>query len=92
MNPLKPVTNIVEAVMAPFRALFVVGLCYAINMMTAPDHLWVKWVALGMVISVVVSWGRAAKTLITAGVLAGLGYLVYRWFQKRGIDNHVARG
>ena len=86
MNPIKPVTHIVDAVIRPIKALFVVGICFAINIMTAPDYLWVKWVALGMGISVLVAWGRALKTLLTAGALAGLGYVLYRWFQKRGTN------
>lgn len=84
MNPIKPVTNLTDAVTRPIKALFVVGVCYVINIMTSPDHLWVQWVALGMGISVLAAWGRAAKTLVTAGILAGLGYAAYRWLQTRG--------
>ena len=82
MNPLKavtrPVRNLVDAVVMPFKAVFVVGLCFAINALTSPGHWWVKWVALGMGIAVLVAWARAARTLFTLALVAGVGWWLYR--------------
>lgn len=98
MNPLRfitrPLGNLVDAVVMPFKAVFVVGLCYAINLMTNPSHLWVKWVALGMGIAVLVAWARAAKTLAGLVLLGVAGWWVYRRYgaQARAqFDDWVAR-
>ena len=49
MNPLsfitRPVKALTNAVLMPFKAVFVVGLCWAINAMTYSGVWWVKWVA-----------------------------------------------
>lgn len=82
MNPFsfvtRPVRDLFQAVVMPFKALFVVGLCAAINAMTSPGHWWFKWVALGMGIAVLVAWARAARTLLVVGLLAWVGRWVYR--------------
>lgn len=98
MNPLRfvtrPVGNLLDAIVMPFKALFVVGLCYAINAMTSPGHWWFKWVALGMGIAVLVAWARAAKTLLTLAVIAGVGWWIYRQYGDRAraqFDEWVAR-
>ncbi|MBK8525600.1 MAG: hypothetical protein IPL57_00385 [Rubrivivax sp.] len=82
MNPLRfvthPIGNLVDAVVMPFKALFVVGLCAAINAMTSPGHWWVKWVALGMGIAVLVAWARAARTLFGLALVALVGWWVWR--------------
>ena len=83
MNPLKMITNLTNAVVFPFKAVFVVGLCAFINAVTSPGHWWVQWVAFGMAIALLVVWARAIKTALTAGVLAGMGYLAYRWWNAR---------
>lgn len=83
MNPLKMITNLTNAVVFPFKAVFVVGLCAFINAVTSPGHWWVQWVAFGMTIALLVVWARAIKTALTAGVLAGMGYLAYRWWKGR---------
>jgi len=84
MNPIKAVTrpfsDLADAVVMPFKAVFVVGLCWVINAMTSPGHWWVKWVALGMGIAVLVAWARAAKTLLTLVVIAGVGWWIYRQY------------
>jgi hypothetical protein len=87
MNPFsfitQPIGNLWDAVAAPFRAIFVVGLCYFINMFTSPNANWWKWVAFGMIISVIVAWARAFKTI--ALLLAA--YYVGRWvYRKYGED------
>lgn len=75
----RPVRDLTEAVVMPFRALFVVGLCALINAWTYAGHWWVKWVALGMGIAVVVAFARAARTLFVLLLLAWGG----RWLYKR---------
>jgi fatty acid desaturase len=49
---VNPVRTLREAITLPFTAIFVVGLCFVINWMTAPGFWWVQWVALGMGIAV----------------------------------------
>jgi hypothetical protein len=82
MNPLRfitsPVSDLYKAAVAPFQFIFVVGLCAFINWMTSPGVWWVKWVALGMGIAWLVAWARAAKTLLLIGVVAGVGYFIYK--------------
>lgn len=82
MNPFKiitrPIADLTQAVVMPLKALFVVGLCAAINAMTAPGHWWFKWVALGMGIAVLVSWARALRTLLTLALVGGVGWWLYR--------------
>ena len=65
MNPLRPIHNVVDAIVMPFKALFVVGLCAAINAATYHGHWWFKWVALGMGIATVVALARGARSLLT---------------------------
>lgn len=98
MNPIKvvtrPVTHLVDAVVMPFKAAFVVGLCWLINAMTSPGHWWVQWVALGMGIAVLVAWARAAKSLLTLAVIAGVGWWIYRRWggdARTAFDAWVAR-
>jgi len=68
MNPLRFITSpnkdITQAVVMPFKALFVVGLTGAINAMTCSGQWWFKWVALGMGIAVLAAFARAARTLL----------------------------
>ncbi len=74
----RPVRDLTDAVVMPFRALFVVGLCWLINAWTFSGHWWVKWVALGMGIAVVVAFARAARTLFVLLLLAWGGRWLYR--------------
>lgn len=82
MNPFKlitrPVKDLTEAVLMPLRAIFVVGLCWVINAMTYAGTWWVKWVALGMGIAVVVALGRAVRTLLVLALVAWGGRWLYR--------------
>jgi hypothetical protein len=82
MNPLRfitsPVSDLYRAIVAPFQFAFVVGLCAFINWMVSPGVWWVKWVAFGMGIAWLVAWARAAKTLLVVGVVAGIGYFIYK--------------
>lgn len=84
MNPLKIVTrparDLARAVILPFQAVFVVGLCWVINAMTYQGTWWVKWVALGMGIAVVVALARAARSLLVLALVAWVGHQLYkRW-------------
>lgn len=82
MNPLKfvtrPVKDLTDAIVMPFKALFVVGLTGLINAMTYHGVWWFKWVALGMGIAVLVAWARAARTLLLLALVAAAGWWVYR--------------
>lgn len=82
MNPLKPFKVFSKAITLPFTALFVIGITYQINMMTAPHHLWYPWVVLGMGIAVVVAWARALKTLALMLGVAGVAGLAWMAFSK----------
>jgi hypothetical protein len=73
-----PLRHLTDAVVMPFRALFVVGLTGAINAATYSGVWWFKWVALGMGIAVVVSVARAVKTLIAIGLVAWAGNKLWR--------------
>lgn len=83
MNPLdlvfSPVKNIGRAIVLPFKALFVVGLCALINVMTSPGRWWFQWVAFGMGIAVLVAFARAAKSLLVLALL----YFGGRWIYRR---------
>ena len=83
MNPLNPLKDLTRAITFPFTLLFVVGLCTVINWFTTPGHLWVQWVAFGMGIALLCIWARALRILVTAVGMAGIGYLVYRWWNNR---------
>ncbi len=82
MNPLRfitiPVSTLTLAITAPLNFIFVVGLCLFINWMVSPGTWWVKWVAFGMGINVIVAWARVAKLLFVVGVLAAVGYFIYK--------------
>lgn len=98
MNPIKlvtrPVRHLADAVLMPFKALFVIGLTGLINWMTFSGTWWFKWVALGMGIAVLVAWARAAKTLLVLGLIAWVGWLIYKRWGEQGrarFDDWVAR-
>ena len=98
MNPLRtftrPVRDLTGAVLMPFKALFVVGLCGFINWMTFSGVWWFKWVAFGMGIAVAVALARGARTLLVLALVAWVGWKIYqRWgTEARGrFDDWVAR-
>jgi hypothetical protein len=98
MNPFslvtRPVSDLTQAIVMPFRALFVVGLCAFINWMTFSGDWWVQWVAFGMGIAVLVAWARAAKTLLVLGVVAFVGWQLYKRYgedARSAFDAWVAR-
>ena len=82
MNPLRfvtrPFSTLTRAVTVPLNFIFVVGLCWFINWMVSPGQWWVKWVAFGMGIAVIVAWARAFKLLLVVAVLATIGYFIYQ--------------
>lgn len=98
MNPFsivtRPVKNIADAVVMPFKALFVIGLTGLINAMTFHGVWWFKWVALGMGIAVLVSFARAAKTLLLLALVAWVGTKIYRRYgqaARQKFDDWVAQ-
>lgn len=98
MNPLSfitsPVKDLTDAVVMPFKALFVVGITGLINAMTYQGHWWFKWVAFGMGIAVLVTFARAARTLILLALVAWVGTRIYQRYgaQARAhFDDWVAR-
>jgi len=80
---MNPVSDLVRVITFPFKFVFVVGICWFINMTTSPDEKWWHWVAFGMTIALVVNLMRGLRALVAAAGVAGLGYLVYRWWTKR---------
>ena len=88
MSLLRPVKNLTDAIFMPFKAIFVVGLCGLINAMTYHGQWWVKWVALGMGIAVLVAFARAARTLLTLALVAWVGGWVYRRYGQQARDRY----
>ena len=82
MNPFsfvtRPIKHTADALFMPFKALFVVGLSGLINAMTFHGVWWFKWVALGMGIAVLVSFARAAKSLLLLALIAWVGWKIYQ--------------
>ncbi len=74
----RPVGNLADAMLMPFKALFVIAVTGAINAMTYDGHWWFKWVALGMGIAVLMAFARAAKTLLMLALLAWGGNALYK--------------
>lgn len=74
----RPVRDLTEAVTMPFKALFVVGLCGAINAMTFQGVWWVKWVALGMGIATLVALARGLRTLLVLALVAWVGVKIHQ--------------
>jgi hypothetical protein len=81
MNPIKDLS---QAVAMPFKALFVVGLCGAINWFTYSGTWWVKWVALGMGIATVVALARGFRTLFVLALAAAAGWWIYKRYGADG--------
>jgi hypothetical protein len=77
MNPLRfifsPIRDITQAIVMPFKALFVVGITGIINAMTYHGQWWFKWVALGMGLAVLVAFAKAARTLLLLALVAYVG-------------------
>jgi len=98
MNPFsfvtRPVKHVADALIMPFRALFVVGLTGVINAMTYQGVWWFKWVALGMGIAVLVSFARAAKSLLLLALVAWVGWKIYQRYgqtARQTFDDWVAK-
>lgn len=80
MNPFRTVN---DAITLPFKAVFVIAICFFINWITSPGHWWVQWVVLGMGIAVISAWSRALKLAIITGLLALGGRWAYdRWGEQ----------
>jgi hypothetical protein len=98
MNPFsfitRPIRDLTGAVIMPFKALFVVGLCWVINAMTFHGGWWVKWVALGMGIATVVALARGARTLLVLALAGWVGWKIYQRYgepARARFDAWVAR-
>ena len=98
MNPIRmvtrPIKNLTDAIVMPFRAIFVTGLCAFINWMTFNGHWWFKWVAFGMGIAVLVAFARAARTLFLLGLVAWGGWWLHKRYgddARRTFDDWVRR-
>lgn len=98
MNPIsfitRPVKDLSNAVLMPFKAVFVVGLCWAINAMTYSGVWWVKWVALGMGIATVVALARGLRTLLVLALAGWVGMKIYKRYgpaARSQFDAWVAR-
>ena len=98
MNPLRfitrPIKDLTQAVVMPFKALFVIGLTGFINAMTYNGQWWFKWVAFGMGIAVLVAFARAARTLLLLAVVGWVGYKIYQRYgqaARQRFDEWVAR-
>jgi hypothetical protein len=98
MNPFsivtRPFKDVAEALVMPFRALFVVGITGTINAMTYSGVWWFKWVALGMGIAVLVAWARAAKTLVVLALVSWVGWKIYQRYGEQArqrFDDWVTR-
>jgi hypothetical protein len=90
----RPVRDLTQAVVMPFKALFVVGLCGAINAMTYQGTWWVKWVALGMGIATVLALARGLKTLLLLALVAWVGTKIYKRYgatARQAYDDWVAK-
>ena len=68
---MNPVRVLKEAIVLPFQAVFVIGICAVVDAYT-PGVSFVHWVVLGMGIAVLCAWWRALKLLAAAGVLAAV--------------------
>lgn len=74
----RPVKDLTDAVLMPFKAIFVVGLCWFINAMTYSGTWWVKWVALGMGIATVLALARGLRTLLVLALVSWVGWKIYQ--------------
>ena len=94
MNPFsfvtRPVKHLAQAIIMPFKALFVVGLTGLINAMTFSGVWWFKWVALGMGIAVLVAFARAAKSLLLLALIAWVGWKIYQRYGQAARDRFDA--
>jgi hypothetical protein len=87
---MRPIRDLTQAVTMPFKALFVVGLCALINVMTSPGQWWFQWVALGMGIATVVALARGIRTALVLGAVAWVGWWVYRRYGSAARDRFHA--
>lgn len=91
---MRPIKDLTRMVTMPFKAVFVVGLCYVINQMTSPGHAWWHWVALGMGIATLLALGRGLRTLLVLALAWWVGKTLYERYGaqvKSAFDAWVAR-
>jgi hypothetical protein len=81
---MRPIKDLSQAITMPFKFIFVVGLCWAINAMTFSGYWWVKWVALGMGIATVVALARGFRTFLVLALAVAAGWWIYKRFGAEG--------
>lgn len=98
MNPFRivtgPVHDLWQALVMPFRAIFVLAITGTVNYMTYSGTWWVKWVALGMGIAVLASLGRALKSVLLLALVAWVGWKIYQRYgeaARQRFDDWVQR-
>lgn len=84
---MRPIKDLTQMVTMPFKAVFVVGLCYVINTMTSPAQAWWHWVALGMGIATVLALARGLRTLL---LLALVWWVGRRLYERYGAQTRAA--
>jgi hypothetical protein len=91
---MRPIRDVTEMFAMPFRAAFVVGICYVINTFTSPAYSWWLWVALGMGIATLAALGRGLRTLLLLGLAWYVGKKLYERYGPKvraAFDAWVAR-
>lgn len=91
---MRPIRDLTQMVTMPFKAIFVVGLCFVINNMTNPHVNWWKWVALGMGIATLVALGKGLRTLLVVALVWWVGKKLYERYGaqvKATFDAWVAK-
>jgi hypothetical protein len=87
---MRPIRDLTQALTMPLRALFVVGLCWAINAMTYNGVWWVQWVALGMGIATLVALARGLRTLVVLALVWWVGRELYKRYGQAAHDRFNA--
>lgn len=91
---MRPIRDLTRAVTMPFKALFIVGLCAVINLMTSPGHWWFQWVALGLGIATLIALARGVRTLAVLLLAYWVGRKIYERYgaaAREAFDAWVAR-
>ncbi len=98
MNPLRfifsPIKDVTQAIVMPFKALFIIAITGLVNAMTYHGVWWFKWVAFGMGIAVLVSFAKAARTLLLLALVSCVGYKIYQRYgqdARSRFDDWVAK-
>ena len=91
---MRPIRDLTRAVTMPVKAIFIVGLCALINLMTSPGHWWFQWVALGLGIATLIALARGVRTLAVLLLGYWVGKKIYERYgaaAREAFDAWVAR-